>query len=223
MTWLKWFKRDGVAVRKPPAPPAARRPTPRPAVAEVALEAALLDTSWHPESGRLVASAAGCVPRGARVAVQILGPGKVMSPLTGSVAAALPDGEGAALEIELDQDQRPAVDRLLAYLRTGRDAPRVRAPRYRVSLPAFVSSGGASVYMTAVSLSRGGCGLAWMGAPPRIGSVLLLRLGSGSGSASFRGMVCWVRALAGGLRVGVRFVSGQEGSLVALLKAANAQ
>jgi hypothetical protein len=184
------------------------------------LDAEQLASAWRSDSGRLVTTTTKPIARGRRVTVAVSGPGSVMAPLTGVAASIRSEGSASTIEIDLDGDQRGAVGRLLGFLRTGKDAPRARAPRYPLALPVFVTSGAGSTYMNTFSVSRGGCGLAWNGAPPRVGSMLDLRLGSGAGSAAFRAMVCWVREQNHGRRVGIRFVAGQDAALVALLKAA---
>jgi hypothetical protein len=220
MTWSRWFRRGGqVAARKPQAPPQASRSPPPLVTEDVWLEAEQLAAVWSSESGRLVASVPRPIAKGSPVAVRVSGPGSVMGPLSGVVVSAAPLASGCRLEIDLQADQRGAVGRILGYLRTGKDAPRARAARHPLALPVFVETGGNSTYMNTFSVSRGGCGLVWLGEPPRIGDALNLRLGSGQSSAAFRAMVCWVRESGRERRVGIRFVSGQDGPLAALMDA----
>jgi hypothetical protein len=80
-----------------------------------------------------------------------------------------------------------------------------------VSLPS------GNTFMNTFSVSRGGCGLAWIGSAPGLGDTYFVRLGAGRGAASLRAMVCWTQASGRQLRVGVRFVSGQDSELQALL------
>ena len=98
-----------------------------------------------------------------------------------------------------------------------RDATRKRPPRYRLSLPAVVTLPSGSTFMTTFSVSRGGCGLAWIGPAPRLGDTYFVRLGAGRGAATLRAMVCWTRSSGRHLRVGVRFVGGQDSELQALI------
>jgi hypothetical protein len=146
-----------------------------------------------------------------------------MSPIAGVVQAVLSNSGLATLEISVDEDQRAAVQRLLGFLQSGKDAPRARPPRYRAALPVFVSSREGSTYMNTFSVSRGGCGVTWIGTRPKVGSMLELRFGSGKATASFRAMVCWARDHKSGQRVGLRFVAGEEGPWISLLKAARIQ
>jgi hypothetical protein len=71
--------------------------------------------------------------------------------------------------------------------------------------------------MTTFSVSRGGCGLAWSGPAPRLGDTLFVRLGAGRSAATLRAMVCWTEPRGRSLRVGVRFVGGQDWELQSLI------
>ena len=94
---------------------------------------------------------------------------------------------------------------------------RPRPPRYRLKLPAVVQSATSATFMNTFSVSLGGCGLSWIGARPRLGNVIYVRLGGGRSAANLRGMVCWVRDASGGVRVGIRFVGGEESKFAAIL------
>jgi hypothetical protein len=83
-----------------------------------------------------------------------------------------------------------------------------RSLRYIVKLPVIVPWRGGQVYTTTVSISEGGCALRWSGALPSTGERLTLRVGAGSRSLDYRGVVCWadgslstagVRVFTGGL------------------------
>lgn len=222
MVWPKWLRtgEKAAAARRGVGPRAKAKTVASPAV-ELELQAHQLPAAWRSEGDLLEVTAPKRVAPGARVAVRVSGPGTVMAPLAGAVVSTEPLGVNSRAVVRLDEDQRGAVDRILGFLRSGRDAPRPRAPRYALTLPAFVISHDGNAYMTTFSVSRGGCGLTWTGEPPKIGSALELRLGSGRGSATFRGMVCWVRDFKRGRRVGVRFIAGQDAALVTLMKEAS--
>ena len=81
----------------------------------------------------------------------------------------------------------------------------------------MVQSMDAHTYMTTFSLSKGGCGLAWSGPRPKLGTVVNVRLVGGKTAASLRAMICWVNVLNRAIRVGVRFVSGEDAKLSLLL------
>jgi hypothetical protein len=176
----------------------------------LAIEARELVSAWRPDSNRLVVKGRAPVGRGRRVAVKISGVVGVTAPVTGRVAdARLADGMCVA-EVEVDPDRRPLLKRVVKYLRGEADVPRSRAPRYRLAVPVVVSSASGRTYMTTFSVSQGGCGLVWSGERPRIGGGLHLRMGARGQSASVRAAVCWVSEERGGLRVGVRFLPGEE-------------
>jgi hypothetical protein len=223
MAWLKWFGKGKKASRKalPPRPNSQRaRPVERPE--EIPVEAEQLPLAWRAASGHLVVTVKRPIRTGRRAAVKVSGPGSVMAPLAGAITDVQPLGSEFSVEIKVDESQRAALKRILKSLQTGVDLPRARASRYRLTLPAIVSSQRGSTYMTTFSLSRGGCGLAWSGAPPELESILQVRLGSGKTSAMLRAKVCWVEGRAGRQTVGVRFVAGQEAALMALITEAHA-
>ncbi len=102
----------------------------------------------------------------------------------------------------------------------GRTTPwQPRARRLRVALPALVLWPSGAAEMTVHSLSEGGCGLAWLGLPPRLGAPLGVQLGDGPAAVALRARVCWVRDDGRGLRVGAQFAGpgGTPDDLAALL------
>jgi len=217
--WFR-FRRDeasgatGPAAR-PSQPPTEAAPT---QAVRLLLEATQLATAWRAGEQRLDVPALVPVARGERVVVRIastmLG---VDLDVPGEAVALSQAGGDRIADVKPDAEHVPVLLRLLAGLRGDEPMPCKRAPRYRVALPAVVSSQHGTVFMTAVTLSAGGCGLAWSGPAPRIGAGVHLRLGSGPRSASFRAMVRWARQDDKGLRVGVRFLSGEGPSLTQLL------
>jgi len=220
MALLRWIRSGGE--RPTPAPPA--RPTPPPsahplagppaAAEEIGLAEAELRAAWRPSSKRLVVAAPRTLPRGARVVVAVRSEGGAVIPIGGAVAET---SGTAALEVTVDADRLPAVERLLASLEGRALRPRSRPPRYRISLPAVVTSASVHAYMTTFSLSQGGCGLVWSGPTPPRGALLQVRLGSGSRSAAFKGRVAWTSENGGAVKVGVRFAVGDDAALAALL------
>lgn len=222
MTVVQWIRSQvepaSPAPRKRPSlvPEPRRTPTPAP-IEELAIGAHELPAAWRPADNRLIVTTRSPVVRGRRVVVRIEGVAGVTSPLTGRVAGARPSAGGCVAEIEIDSDRRPLLRRVVKFLRGEAAAPRVRAPRYRLSIPVVVCSALGRTYMNTFSLSQGGCGLVWSGDRPRLGGGLHLRLGGGSKSAAFRAAVCWVSDEQGGLRVGVRFLDGDTSGLATLL------
>jgi hypothetical protein len=189
-----------------PAAPAAGAPSPQATAAErLHLEAGAIATSWRPAEGRLELRAQTVVAKGARVMVLVTGAGAPVE-LHGTVHTSTPGRLAHALEVAVDPDGQALLTRLAAALRGEEPLPRQRARRYRVSFPVVVTGQGGAAFMTATSLSEGGCGLAWSGPPPRLGAGLLVRLGSGPRSITVRAMTCWVRDAPKGMRVGLRFL-----------------
>lgn len=222
MAWLRWSSKGDKAPRKaPPARPSPPRSSPVERAEEISIEAEQLPLSWRAAGGHLVLTVKKPIRMGRRASIKVSGPGSVMAPLSGAVTDVQPVGNEFSVEIQVDEEQRAALKRILKSLLTGQDAPRARASRYRLTLPAVVSTQDHNTYMTTFSLSRGGCGLVWSGAPPPLGSALQVRLGSGKASVSLRARVCWVDEHAGRHKAGVQFAAGQEAALMALIDVAN--
>ena len=206
--------------RRTPPPAARRTPTPAPSTVpheEFRLTASELAAAWSPGSERLVLRATTPLARGHRVRLLVTADEAGVIPVTGAVSSVSPSGGRLAVEIQVDADRREALQRLLSWQEGVAPKPVARAPRFRLSLPAFVVWPEGNAYMTTTTVSLGGCGLAWSGPLPSRGSPLQIRLGSGPTSATFRGRTCWVREEARGVRVGVRFVAGQDAALAALI------
>jgi hypothetical protein len=207
--------------RKTPVP--GQRRTPVPAAPQVAAAEELLlpDTeltsAWLPASRRLFLPSPRPLRRGQRVSVLVRTDAGAGIPIGGEVVDL---GPGDAVAVAVDEGRVPAVQRILDSLQGRGLKPRSRPPRYRVSLPAVVSSSSLHAYMTTFSLSQGGCGLLWTGPRPSRGTMVQVRLGSGSRSAAFHARVAWASDEGGPLRVGLRFVVGQDGALQQLLAGA---
>jgi hypothetical protein len=155
------------------------------------------------------------------VVVNLAGIGGVTLGVTGVVATVHASGGACLAEVAVDEEGRPLLGRVLEFLNGNAPKLTARAPRYRLSLPTVVYSESGSTYMNTFSVSHSGCGLTWCGPPPRPGSGVHVRLGSGAGAASFRAVVRWVRSGPKSLRVGVRFLAGEDAKLAALLGEAN--
>jgi hypothetical protein len=212
MPLLDWLRsRRETPDRKTPRPAtttaasSARSPNAAQPVERLHLAADGLVASWRPKVGLLDLRAPSPVARGARVMVLVTGAGVPVA-LHATVRTATPGRADHALELAVDPDGQALLTRLAAGLRGEGPLPRQRAERYRVSFPAVVTGQGGAAFMTATSLSEGGCALAWSGPPPRLGAGLLLRLGSGPRAVTVRAMTCWVRQAPSGLRAGLRFL-----------------
>jgi hypothetical protein len=222
MAWLRWSRKgDKASGKAPPARPATPRAPPVERTEEISIDAEQLPLAWRAAGGHLVLTVGKPMRMGRRASIKVSGPGSVMAPLTGAVTDVQAVGSEFSVEVTLDEDQRAALKRILKSLLTSNDAPRARASRYRLTLPAVVSSQEHNTYMTTFSISRGGCGLVWSGTPPPLGSALHVRLGSGKAAVSLRARVCWVDEHAGRHMAGVQFAAGQESALMALIEASS--
>jgi hypothetical protein len=186
----------------------------------VAVEARSLREAELSVEGRLLLPGRAAALPGGRVALSISGIEQAAFAITGTMRAVRGGGAGPRIDLEVDEDQRGLLTRILEHVKKGAERPRARAPRLRISMPAVVSTPDGATYMNTFSLSRGGCGLRWSGAAPRVGNAFLIRLGAGFSAPTVRATVCWVREEGSGLRVGFRFVGGQDGHLEALLDTA---
>ena len=188
----------------------ARAPTPPPAE-PLWIEMERLAGAWTKAVGLLELKSHTPVRQGEQVRLRITSKATGLDlPLEGKASTVRREGGAWVVSVALEHDGAALVDRLLAVLRGEADPLASRKPRYRLSLPAVVTSGSGKTFMNTVSVSLDGCGLAWSGPVPRTGSGLFVQLGSGSRAVSFRAMACWSRDTARGARVGVRFVGGDR-------------
>jgi len=201
------------ARRAEPARPAA------PALPEpLWVEMERLPQAWSQRDSRLMLRSSSAVRQGDALRVRITSKATGLDlTLEGSAATANREAGSWLVSMALDRDATALVERLLAVLRGESDPIAHRKPRYRLSLPAVVTSGSGKTFMNTVSVSLDGCGLAWSGPVPRTGSGIFVQLGSGSRGVSFRAMTCWARETARGTRVGVRFVGGDRTAWTELL------
>jgi hypothetical protein len=187
-------------------------PPPAAALERLHLAAGDLAACWRQGEGLLALAAPAPVAAGARVAVRLTGAGEPVE-LGGTARTVTPARGTYAVEVAVDGDGQALLARIEAALRGAGPLPRPRARRWRVMLPAVVIGPHGAAYMTAYSLSEGGCGLAWSGPLPRLGAGLMVRLGTGPRAVSVRGMTCWVREAPKGPRVGVRFLGATGGAV----------
>jgi hypothetical protein len=173
-------------------------------------------TGWRPEAGALFLPALSDSRVGEQVVVRIgLFGQPVRATVFGKVAMvrrigrpSLPPG----IEVYLDPASVPAA-RYLALVASGEPVTfQVRAPRYAVERKIHVSTGRSRVEARTVTLSEGGCCIAWPGAePPTPGEALVLRLDSGFLAPSAEAVVCWNSNGAPDGVIGVRIVSEGRG------------
>jgi hypothetical protein len=216
---MSFFRKPSIAAAPCLTPPPVRAsaiPVVEP-LQYVSVEAGALGTARLTGTGLLLVAAAGEARRGERVTLLVSGIEQAVFPITGMVREAQGSGASRLLEILIDEDRRGLLQRILEHVQDGAARPRARAPRFRVSMPAVVATSGGAQYMTAFSLSRGGCALRWTGPAPSRGSTHELRLGAGASAPLVRAVVCWVKEEPSGTRVGFRLVAGQDGRLDALL------
>jgi hypothetical protein len=173
-------------------------------------------SGWRPEAGALFLPALSDSRVGEQVVVRIgLFGQAVRATVYGKVAMvrrigrpSLPPG----VEVYLDPASVPAA-RYLALVASGEPVTfQIRAPRYAVERTVHVSTGRSRVEARTVTLSEGGCCIAWPGSdPPTPGEALVLRLDSGFLAPSADAVVCWNSNGASDKVIGVRIVSDGRG------------
>jgi hypothetical protein len=184
-------------------------------VGVVALDLALrpheLVAAWRPPSRILSVVVREPVQKRQRVQARIslVGLG-VAATITGRVMRARPHPVGVEVELEPDDIRLRAMERLVEVAGGERIAYQQRAPRLLASVPAVVQGLHGPTYMTTFSVSPNGCGLAWSGPMPDLGSPVEIRLGAGSVAASFCGEVCWTAPTGRAPTVGLQFAAGDR-------------
>ena len=173
-------------------------------------------SGWRPEAGALFLPALSESRVGEQVVVRIgLFGQPVRATVYGKVAMvrrigrpSLPPG----VEVYLDRASVPAA-RYLALVASGEPISfQVRAPRYAVERRVRVTSGRVKVEAQTVTLSEGGCCIAWPDAhPPTAGEALVLRLASGFLAPSADAVVCWNSNGAPEKVIGLRIVNEGRG------------
>jgi hypothetical protein len=173
-------------------------------------------TGWRPDVGALFVPALSESRVGDQVVARVgLFGHPVRATVFGKIAMvrrvgrpSLPPG----VEIYLDRTSLPAA-RYLALVAAGEPVSfHVRAPRYAVERPVLVTARGTKVEARTITLSEGGCSIAWPDdAPPDSGELLALRIGNGFLAPTAEAFVCWT---SGGLperAFGVRVVAQGRG------------
>ena len=173
-------------------------------------------TGWRPEAGALFLPAMSDSRVGEQVVARIgLFGHPVRATVFGKVAMvrrvgrpSLPPG----VEVYLDRASVPAA-RYLALVARGEPVTfQVRAPRYAVERSILITAGRSKVEAHTVTMSEGGCCIAWPdGEPPTAGELLVLRLGKSFLAPSADAVVCWTANGAEERILGARIVSEGRG------------
>lgn len=175
--------------------------------ASFSLQPSELLAAWRPQTLRLHLAARALPRARERATLRIdLARSPVAATVVGTVVAVRQAGGRCDFEVAPDAACLPVVRKLLAAARSQAGLIAPRPPRYLVRLPATATLRDSStVKVTTVSLSEGGCGLAWSEPPPAVGQVLRVRVGVGSLLGENRGSVCWRSSPAPEPTVGVQF------------------
>jgi hypothetical protein len=170
-----------------------------------------LIAAWRPASRTLSLVIREPVSKRQRVQarISILGMG-VAATITGRAKAVRSHPVGVEADVEPDELRLRAMERLVEIAGGERVAYQQRAPRLLAAVPAVIESHRGPTLMSTFSVSPGGCGLAWSGPMPDIGSPMEIRLGAGRVVASFCGEVCWTAPSGRGPTVGLQFAAGDR-------------
>jgi hypothetical protein len=173
-------------------------------------------SGWRPEAGALFLPALSESRVGEQVVARIgLYGNPVRATVFGKVAMvrrvgrpSLPPG----VEVYLDRASVPAARYLALVARGEPVAFQVRAPRYALERPVLVTAPRSKVEAHTVTMSEGGCCIAWPdGEPPTPGELLVLRLGKSFLAPSADAVVCWTSNGAPEKSIGARVVSEGRG------------
>ena len=186
---------------------------------DVGMRPAELLAAWRTDSRRLVLHSPEPLHVAQRVAARITAIGRgVAATITGRVASAGRREDLCRIELIPDETRLAALERLLAVARGENVEYQTRVPRLLATMPAVVHGPAGPTYMNTFSVSENGCGLAWSGpVPASVGTELDIRLGAGSQTVAFRGVVCWTARSGGAATVGVRFAAGARGAWAMML------
>jgi len=173
-------------------------------------------SGWRQEAGALFLPALSESRVGEQVVARIgLYGHPVRATVFGKVAMvrrvgrpSLPPG----VEVYLDRASVPAA-RYLALVARGEPVTfQVRAPRYALERPVLVTAPRAKVEAHTVTMSEGGCCIAWPdGEPPTPGELLVLRLGKSFLAPSADAVVCWTSNGVPEKSIGARVVAEGRG------------
>lgn len=163
-------------------------------------------SAWRQETGRLHLPVTSAPRPGQAIALRVQLSGQpVGATFTGSVRGVERQQSHHRIEVAPDAESLRAVGLLTAAARGEPVRFRERPLRFLARLPVVVTSNRTTHFMTATSISEGGCSLRWSGLLPSVGQALELRFGIGSRTADLRGVVRWRRLAPSSPAVGVRF------------------
>lgn len=181
------------------------------------LEPAQFLAGWRPEGAALFLPTLSDARVGDEVAVRVGIFGQtIRATVYGKVAAvrrvgrpALPPG----VDLSLDPASVAAAGFLAMAARGHAVSFRDRAPRFAVERRLALSRGGASVAVTTLNVSDGGCSVRWSGELPAVGDVVSLKVGQGLFAPAVRAVVCWTQP-GGAIErsVGLRVVAEGRGA-----------
>ena len=160
---------------------------------DVEFDAAELVAAWRADHGRLVLPV-DRVPRlhGKTVAlIRLRGHPATTTAVIGSVICTYHHGASHRIQLVPDVGSLSAVKRLHAAAIGVQAQFAERSPRFLTEVPTLVETGAGVMLMTTISVSSGGCGLAWAGPRPSIGRPLRLWLGDQVPPADVHAVVCW--------------------------------
>lgn len=175
--------------------------------------------AWRPDSRSLAIVVHEPVEAGQQVQarISVLGLG-VGATIIGRAVRVEPAALGAHVELEPDQLRVRALERLVDLAAGARVVYRLRtAPRFLAQVPALVYRDRHAWRMTTFSVSENGCGLAWSGPTPAIGTGVDVHLGDGSEVASFFGEVRWTAPTGHAPAAGLQFSSGDRATWTRML------
>jgi len=164
--------------------------------------------AWRADHGRLVLPV-DRVPRlhGKTVArLRLRGQPSTTTAVIGSVISAYQHGVDHRIQLALDAGSLSAMKRLHARATGAQAQLAERPPRFLTDVPTLVETGDGEVLMSTVSVSLGGCGLAWAGPRPSIGRPLRLWFGDRVPPADVHAVVCWSAADAQPVSAGLALV-----------------
>lgn len=177
---------------------------------DVRLESSELLGAWKAEASRLTVQTATAPRLKDRVAIRVqLAKPSVRATVVGTVVSFHRQDAQHRIELAVEAESLDAARMLLAAAKGEPVSYRERAPRYMAKLPVLTARGGASFYVTTLSISSSGCSLRWPGPLPTVGEAVNLRF-AGSRPIDMRGVVRWRKPA--GSTVGLRFVDGLAGA-----------
>jgi hypothetical protein len=186
---------------------------------DVALRPSELVAAWRPDSGRVLLPLRQPVVKNQRVHARIGLVGlRAAATITGRVVSALRQPGVILVELAPDDTRVEALRHLVSVASGATVEHTPRAPRLLAEVPAVVYGTQGPTYMKTFAVSRGGCGIAWTGPVPAVGTPMEIRLGAGRDVASFCAEVRWTTATRGrSPAVGLAFAAGERDAWTRML------